>query len=282
MLRLPACHPPAPFPALSRMDVVTGGASATYGSGAMAGVEDELMEVQVTGSRIISREDLGDYKLYRIDWPTDLNAHQSKQAAFLHAEHVEVERIYSVQFPLIPAIQYAAAEYRNEDGIPSYIDAQVAVGLRWKNEKSAGLGEPLPAGQVAVFEQGPQGELFAGQGRIKDQPVGSLVEFDFARAMNVSVEHTVEALPEEESEDENGEDGERLAKRVSHHFINRKNIAVKVEVQPLVVPYRWSAPDIKRASQRSERKNGDPLWVITIPAGGESWLSYEIRSRSLD
>ena len=57
----------------------------------------ELEEVTVTGlraSRLADREDLADYHLYRLPWPTDLNARQTKQAVFLDKRAVKVERFY--------------------------------------------------------------------------------------------------------------------------------------------------------------------------------------------
>lgn len=270
MLTLPACHPAAPpqfmTNLLSRMDVISAGASAEYG--------DNLSEVQVTGTRIISREQLGDYKLYRIDWPTDLNAKQTKQAAFMHAEDVKVERVYRVQFPLVPALE----GWREADE-----DSPATVGLRWSNRKSAGLGEPMPAGKVTVFEQGAEGQVFAGEARIQDQPVGSVVEFDFARAMNFSVANSFEELPEEQAEDdEKSRDIRRGAARMSHYLVNRKSVPISVEVQPLLGRYRWQAQKITRASKRHTSKDGDPLWVITLPGGGEYRLTYEISAVSQD
>lgn len=271
MLVLPACHPPAPSQIppnlLSRMDVVTAGASATYEG-------EDLSEVQVTGTRIISREQLGDYKLYRIDWPTDLNAKQTKQAAFMHADGVKVERVYRVQFQLVPAL----GGWREGDG-----DSPPTVGLRWNNRKSAGLGEPMPAGTVAVFEQGAEGQVFAGEAYIQDQPVGSVVEFDFARAMNFSVEHSFEELPVEESQGNKGaRDTQRGAARMSHRLINHKTVPISVEVQPLLGRYRWQVQKITHASKRHTSKDGDPLWVITLPGGGEYRLTYEISAVSQD
>ncbi len=223
----------------------------------------------VTGSRIVSREELGDYKLYRIDWPTDLNAHQTKQAAFLHAAHVTVQRFYQVQFPMMQALVD-----------PDEVDAPAQVALRWKNDRAAGLGVPMPAGEIAVFEPGPAGEVLSGEARIDDHPVGSLLEFSFARALNLQVEHSLEALPGDDVDDENT-GAARIARRMTHHLLNYKDVPVTVEVQPVVAQYGLAPAEIKRASERTQRRNGDPLWVIHVPAGGEKRLTYEIRTGTL-
>jgi hypothetical protein len=261
MLPLPACY--TPEPANRSVDVI---APPPISVGNEVDEDLVLMEVQVTGTRILSREALGDYQLYRIDWPTDLNAHQAKQAAFMHATRVTAERFYSVQFPVV----FAADD-------PEFSDKPATVALRWKNIHSSGLGEPMPGGRISVFESGPDGDVFAGDAAIDNQPVGALVEFSYSNALNLAVEHSLQALHGDHSNDEDG-NIERIAQRVSHRLINYKDVPVKVEVQATVTAFGWSSPEIRRASQRAQRKNGDPLWVITVPPNDERRLEYEIRS----
>src|SRR5690606_12010759 len=59
-----------------------------------------LDEVVVTGIRasLAPPEALADYYLYRVPWPTDLNARQTKQAVFLEKPRVRAERFYSLRF----------------------------------------------------------------------------------------------------------------------------------------------------------------------------------------
>jgi hypothetical protein len=148
-----------------RMDVVTGGASATeFGDGLF------LEEVQVTGSRIMSREQLGDYQLYRLPWSTDLSPRQSKQVAFLHKEGVHVKRLYRVVVPWFDAEETSPPD-------------KVSVLLRWNNDRASKLGEPLPSGTMRIFEPQGDGHVFAGESRIGDTPVGVPVEAGFANAL---------------------------------------------------------------------------------------------------
>jgi len=155
-------------------DVVTGGASALL---SIQG--EELQEIQVTGSRIVSREQLGDYQLYRLPWPTDLNARQTKQAAFLDKRRVKVQRFYDVVLPYLEATR-------------PYPEDAAHVVLKWQNTRAAGLGEPLPAGQVRVFQAGQGGMVFAGEAGIDDKPVGLPAEIFIARAMDLMAEFTLQ------------------------------------------------------------------------------------------
>ena len=60
-----------------------------------------LDEVVLTAAKRAERENLADYQLYRLPWATDLNAYQTKQAAFLSKPAVKIERFYRVfVFPI--------------------------------------------------------------------------------------------------------------------------------------------------------------------------------------
>ncbi len=64
--------------------------------------------------------------------------------------------------------------------------------LKWENTRASGLGEPLPAGQVRVFEIYAGGMVFAGEARIDDRPVGLPVEARIARALDLVAEFTLD------------------------------------------------------------------------------------------
>lgn len=229
------------------MDVVTGGASA------------ELEEVMVTGSRIVDRSQLGDYQLYRLPWPTDLNARQTKQAAFLDRKGIKVERFYSILVYGFDATQ----TYRS--------DAPELM-LRWRNERRAGLGEPLPAGQVRVFEPQAGGEVFSGEAEIRDSPVGLPVEIAIARALNLTASFTLE---ETRQQDEGKREFVRIS--ASHRFVNDKDATVRIEVRR-PDDAAFTTPVVLRSNQRARRERGGLVWRFELPAGRELRLRYELKA----
>lgn len=219
---------------------------------------EELDEVQITGSRIMVREELGDYQLYRLPWPTDLAARQTKQAAFLDKAGIKVERLYRVR------VRYLEAPDSSPD------DAADAL-LRWRNEARDGLGEPLPAGILRVFEPGSDGMVFAGEARIEDEPVGQQVEVAFARALDLFADFTLERQQQEGS----GRDALRI--EAAHHFFNHKPAGITIEVRR---PDRGSErPVVTRSSLRSRRERGELVWRFELAAGEEQWLRYELEAR---
>jgi hypothetical protein len=219
-----------------------------------------LSEVSVTGVRA-KRESLGDYQLYRLPWPTDLNARQTKQVVFLGNPRVKVERFYGVR------LGYFEAPQPDTRGTPELM-------LRWKNEKSAGLGEPLPAGHIRVFESYVGSEVFAGEAEILDKPVGLPVEIAIARALNLSSEYTHFNNPK-------FSDGSRIRVESTHHFVNNKELPVSVEVRH-AGDSDMTSPVVIRSSLRAGKKNGELAWRFKVPAGGEQWLRYDLESRRIE
>lgn len=230
-----------------------------------------LSEVMVTGARVI-REELGDYQLYRVPWPTDLNARQTKQAVFLSKPRVKVERIYSVRLDSLEAEEPEPADAPN-------------VMLRWVNNKSSGLGEPLPAGEFRVFEPAGEGVVFAGEAHMTDKPVGLPVELVFARAMDLDVEYTMEELEPDEAEEEASRDSDaydpdRIRLRAVHRFINNKSMPVTIEVRH-AGGYGWTTPEVIRSNVRAGRRSGEAMFRLRVPAREERSLRYELQAESV-
>jgi hypothetical protein len=221
----------------------------------------ELMEVQVTGSRIVDRVQLGDYQLYRLPWRTDLGARQTKQAAFLDKADVKTERFYSITVPWIGATT-------------TYPEDAPAVTLRLHNEAESGLGEPLPAGQVRVFEPQADGEVFAGEARVGDSPTGVPVEIAIARALDLAAEFRLDDDSSRESS------AHVMTVRASHRFVNHKDAAVQIEVRQQNTP-GFSTPAVVHSTVRPKRERGSLVWRMSIPAGAEVSLRYELKARKL-
>ncbi len=229
-----------------------------------------LEEVMVTGARVV-REELGDYQLYRLPWATDLNARQTKQAVFLNKPRVKVDRFYSVRIDSFDATE------AEPEGTPNLM-------LRWENKKSDGLGEPLPAGRVRIFEPYSGSDVFAGEAEIKDKPVGLPVEIAIARAMNLSSEYTLDERDRgPDSEDESDEDDPvwNVTVLASHRFVNNKGAAVSVEVRH-AGQYGLSTPRVVESNVRAGRKYGELTWRFEVPAGSERLLRYQLRAAELD
>ncbi len=212
-------------------------------------------EIVVTAARRVDREELGDYQLYRLPWRTDLGARQTKQVLFLDQPAVHVERLYSLRLPQF-------AEPPDEDvSIPNLV-------VRWDNTQRAGLGEPLPSGTVRVFEPYHGSEVFAGEAKMADKPVGLPIELTIARALNVTIEVTTDRGYA-------GARKDRIIVMTEHKIANNKSVPIDVEIRH-AVDNRYTDARVDRSSKPMRKKYGDLAWRFTVSPATEQVLRYQL------
>jgi hypothetical protein len=214
-----------------------------------------LEEIVVTGQKIAVQSELGDYKLYTLPEPTTVAAHQAKQVLFLDQKRVPVERVYAYAFDL--------DGYGNED---SQVHAASVV-LRLANTAAAGLGKPLPSGNVVVMEPAAGGPVFAGEHAIGDTPVGLPLELEIGQAMDVAVRARVV--------------DDRSAR--GRHRADVEVTLANAKPQPITLEYRQARTGqgfkVLRASLKPGVKNGDPTWSLRLAPGERKTLTYRVTFR---
>jgi len=229
---------------------------------------EELEEVIVTGFRgsMAVRENLADYQLYRLPVHTDLNARQTKQVAFLHKPEVKVERFYSVRL---------ASDEEFVDDLEGVIPLSIKIG--WRNRVADGLGEPLPSGLVRLFEESAASSLFAGEDRIKDSPVDTPIELRLGTALDVGL--SIDNKDEEPALTP-------LALLTRRVYLPLHLRASNAKARPVTVEIRQGPIEeledmrVKGASLPTQRKFGDYMWRLTVPANGEATLSYKVGGKA--
>jgi len=234
---------------------------------------EELDEVIVTGHRasMAVRENLADYQLYRLPNPTDLQARQTKQVAFLHKPDVRYERFYSVRL---------GSMYDFDESFEPIVPT-VKVG--WVNQQSDGLGEPLPSGKVRFFEQSPAGSVFVGDDRLSDSPVGTPSEFILAQANDVAfgVDNLMDAGNSDIAPGPLSWLTRTAYLPVHLRVTNAKRTPVTFELRQAPID-DFENFRVKDASLPTKRKSGDYMWRFTVPANGESTLNYKLGGRVPD
>ena len=220
------------------------------------GDDEGYASIVVTGSRIpmaamvAAQEELGDLKLYRVPEPVTVAANSQKQVALLTKSNVPFERVYAL--PLDPRE-------------PTSEPLPVSIMIRMKNSKVRGLGMPLPSGRVAVFETAAGRSMLAGEPELMDKAVGELVELVLGESPDVTYEL------KETWEGEPNDDGD-TPHRYQLRLTNARPKPAPIEVALAVPPnFRLSGP-----SRRLGKKNGYPLWLVTVPANKSVLLSYRL------
>lgn len=206
----------------------------------------------VTGSRIpqpnltatspvtavfAQQEELGDLKLYRIPEPVTIAARSQKQIGLLQRSDVAVETVYRRRPGLIPGPQPSPAERF----------------LVTRNRTEDGLGVPLPAGELVLFGSFAGRPFLLGEGSLEDRAVGEDVEISLGDATGVFTD--IDVVRE----------GDRQEFLLT--VTNDRAEPVRFEAE-------FGDAGEVRADGPLTRRDGRPLWTVTVPANGSATLRY--------
>jgi hypothetical protein len=187
------------------------------------------------------QEELGDLKLYRIPEPVTVAARSQKQVALLQQPRVQVRTVYRQRiFPANEQVNGLASRF-----------------LITRNRTQEGLGLPLPAGRLMLFDEADGRQMLVGEAVLRDFAQGEDVEIEFGTAPGL---HSVQTPVT------------RLADRVMYEVVVTNDrphpVAYELEI--------GAQPSQVRSDVRLGRRNGMTLWTTTIPANGSVTLRYSI------
>jgi hypothetical protein len=127
------------------------------------------------------QEAFSEYHLYTLARRTSIQNNESKQISLLTGSGVPVEK-----YLLVEGQQYW---FRNPQGIGNPIKQPVKVLYRFKNDEKCGLGMPLPAGTVRVYQADSKGGIqFVGEDRIDHTPKDETLKVHVGDAFDVVCE----------------------------------------------------------------------------------------------
>ena len=129
----------------------------------------------------MAQESFSDYHLYTLARKTSINNNQTKQVSMLGATGVPVRKRY--------VVDGQAFYYRNAQHPGSPLKDDVQVFYQFANEATAGLGMPLPAGVVRVYQADSRGGTqFVGEDRIGHTPKDETLNLKIGTAFDVVAE----------------------------------------------------------------------------------------------
>jgi hypothetical protein len=133
------------------------------------------------GAPQFQQESFSEYHLYSLERRTSIQNNESKQISLLNGTGVPVEKYLMVEGQ--------AYYYRNPQGIGNAIPQPVKVYYRFKNEEKGGLGMPLPAGTVRVYQADSKGGVqFVGEDNIQHTPKDETLKIYIGTAFDVVCE----------------------------------------------------------------------------------------------
>jgi len=187
------------------------------------------------------QEELGDLKLYRIPEPVTVAARSQKQVALLRRAGIQVRTLYRARF--------------TGNASPYGFPAQRLLVTRNRTEE--GLGLPLPAGRLMLFDAHAGAPFLVGESVLRDHAVGEDVEIALGAATGVRVTQTPLA---------------RTAAAADYEIVVTND-----QPSPAAFEAEIDAQGLQVGSQASlSRRNGMALWRMTVPANGSASLRYRL------
>ena len=197
---------------------------------------------------------IGDFYLYPLPERTTVADKQTKQVGIITAKGVQAHKVY----------RYEANGFTSQSD-PQHVD----VAVDFSNASAGGLGRPLPAGTVRVYQRDAAGQAqFMGESPVGHTPRGSDLSLKIGEAFDVTVQPTLVG------DETSGVFTHRYS--LSYAFHNAKAAPVVVELrQDGLGP----SGEIVKESQKSRRLDATTrVWAVSVPAKGEATLTFTAKT----
>jgi hypothetical protein len=165
----------------ARLQLVAGDLNRLPANGRVAAMEDMRVMSKAAAAPQFQQESFSEYHLYTLGRKTSVEDKETKQISLLQGSAVPTEKIFVVNGQNF--------YYRNQQNPGQPLKDPVMVYYKFKNEEKAGLGIPLPAGNVRVYQKDSKGGiLFIGEDRIDHTPKDESVTAHIGNAFDVVAE----------------------------------------------------------------------------------------------
>jgi hypothetical protein len=206
------------------------------------------------------QENFSEYHLYSLGRKTSVEDKETKQISLLQGSGVPVEKLFVVN-----GQNYY---YRSAQNPGSPIKDPVMVFYKFKNEEKAGLGIPLPAGNLRVYQKDSKGGvLFVGEDRIDHTPKD---EF-----LNVKIGNAFDVVSDRKQTDFKALGSRTWEMEYEITLRNHKDTPITVEVNE-PIGGDW---EMLSSSYKYEKTGAFAAqFQVPVKANGESVLKYRIRA----
>jgi len=207
------------------------------------------------------QEAFSEYHLYSLGRRTSIFDQESKQISLLNASRFPLQKVYVVDGQ---SYYYRTAA---QPGAP--VKDPVQVFYKFKNEDKAGLGMPLPAGTIRVYQADSRGgSLFVGEDRIDHTPKDETINLHIGNAFDIVAERKQT-------------DYKRLSDRLYEFeyeitLRNHKDAPITVEVnEPIGGDWEMVSSTYKFAKTAAFAAQ----FQVPVDKDGTSVLKYRVRVR---
>ena len=221
--------------------------------------EEGRRDVAAPAANQMTQEAFSDYHLYSMSRKTTINNAQTKQVSLLEGTDVPTLKRYVVE-----GQNYY---YHNHQHPGAPIKDLVQVYYQFKNEAKSGLGIPMPAGVLRVYQQDSKGGVqFVGEDRIMHTPKDETLNIKIGNAFDVVCERKQI-------------DFQKIASNVYEFeyeitLRNHKATAVSVEVnEPIGGTWRM----LRSSHEWSKTSAWAAQFKVPVASDGTAVLKYRVR-----
>jgi hypothetical protein len=205
------------------------------------------------------QEAFSEYHLYSLGRRTSVEDKETKQISLLEGSGIPVEKLFVVNGQNF--------YYHNAQNPGSPLKDPVQVFYKFKNEEKAGLGIPLPAGNLRVYQKDSKGGLlFIGEDHIDHTPKDEFVTVKIGNAFDVVAERKQTDFKSL---------GSRLWEMEFEITLrNHKDTPITVQVnEPIGGDWEMLSSSYKYTKTAAFAAQFD----VPVKANGESVLKYRVR-----
>ena len=217
------------------------------------------MRSDMAAAAPMAEEAFSDYHLYTLGRKTTINNNQTKQVSMLGGTGFPVVKRY-----VVDGQQFY---YRNVQHPGSPIRDVVQVFYQFKNEQRSGLGMPMPAGVVRVYQSDSSGGTqFVGEDRINHTPKDETINLKIGNAFDV--------VTERRQTDFEKIGGSTYEVEYEVTIRNHKSTSVSVEVnEPLGGTWRM----LRSSHEWTKTDAWAAQFTVPVAVDGTATLNYRVR-----
>jgi len=221
---------------------------------------DAMQERAAPAAAPMAQEAFSDYHLYTLARKTTINNNETKQVSMLSGTGFPIQKRYVVH-----GNQFY---YHNTQRPGAPIKDSVEVFYQFKNEEKGGLGMPMPAGIVRVYQSDSSGGVqFVGEDRIEHTPKDEVLNLKIGNAFDVVCER-------------NQVDFEKIAANVYEieyaiTLRNRKATPITVELNEPIGAATWRM--LHASHKWTKTAAFAAQFIVPVDAGAEAVLKFRVR-----
>jgi hypothetical protein len=224
-------------------------------------VSELAMKARAAAAPQFQQENFSEYHLYTLGRRTSVEDKETKQISLLEGTGVPVEKIF--------VVNGQSFYYHNPQTPGAPLKDPVMVYYKFKNEEKNGLGIPLPAGNVRVYQKDSRGGvLFVGEDRIDHTPKDETITVHIGNAFDVIAEH--------KQTDYKRIDNHTYEMEFEVTLRNHKDIPITVEVNE---PIGGSWEMLNSTYKFTKTAAWAAQFHIPVDKNGTSVLKYRIRAQ---